>query len=201
MPERGFCPFRLLGSVKKFRISEKTGSAAHLAAFHADRQFYKRLFEMPCRRATIKTRPPSVSTSAINAAFSCGVHCRRRATAISSSTPTTPSGPSRRAQLPSEPCFRPRLTVQAGKQDIGGHGVQVKEDYRMNCMEAVDEMVRRLYIRSSAAMSLAGAVTMHSHGGACSPRAIQVIDNSYQKHPAGDIASRFADVQRARFVP
>lgn len=38
----------------------------------------------------------------------------------------------------------PISRLQAGKQDIGGHRVQVKEDYRMNCMEAVDELVRRL---------------------------------------------------------
>jgi hypothetical protein len=38
----------------------------------------------------------------------------------------------------------PISRLQAGKQDIGGHRVQVKEDYRMNCMDAVDEMVRRL---------------------------------------------------------
>jgi hypothetical protein len=38
----------------------------------------------------------------------------------------------------------PISRLQAGKQDIGGHRVQVREDYRMNCMEAVDELVRRL---------------------------------------------------------
>jgi cellulose biosynthesis protein BcsQ len=38
----------------------------------------------------------------------------------------------------------PISRLQAGKQDIGGHRVQVKEDYRMNCMDAVDELVRRL---------------------------------------------------------
>jgi cellulose biosynthesis protein BcsQ len=38
----------------------------------------------------------------------------------------------------------PISRLQAGKQDIGGHRVQVKEDYRMNCMEAVDALVQRL---------------------------------------------------------
>jgi cellulose biosynthesis protein BcsQ len=38
----------------------------------------------------------------------------------------------------------PISRLQAGKQDIGGHRVQVKEDYRKNCLDAVDELVRRL---------------------------------------------------------
>ena len=71
------------------------------------RQLYKRLFEMPCRHATIKTRPPSASTSAISAAFSSGVQRRRRSTTTSPSTPKTPSGPSRRTKLPSTPPPRP----------------------------------------------------------------------------------------------
>jgi cellulose biosynthesis protein BcsQ len=38
----------------------------------------------------------------------------------------------------------PISRLQAGKQDIGGHRVQVKEDYRLNCLGAIDELVRRL---------------------------------------------------------
>jgi hypothetical protein len=32
----------------------------------------------------------------------------------------------------------PISRLQAGKQDIGGHRVQVKEDYRLNCAQAID---------------------------------------------------------------
>jgi hypothetical protein len=38
----------------------------------------------------------------------------------------------------------PISRLQAGKQDIGGHRVQVKEDYRINCKNAVDLIVQRL---------------------------------------------------------
>lgn len=34
--------------------------------------------------------------------------------------------------------------LRAGKQDIGGHRVEVKEDYRQLCLEAVQDMVRTL---------------------------------------------------------
>jgi hypothetical protein len=35
-----------------------------------------------------------------------------------------------------------RLTY--GKQDIGGHRVQVKEDYRKKCAEAIDDLAAKL---------------------------------------------------------
>jgi cellulose biosynthesis protein BcsQ len=38
----------------------------------------------------------------------------------------------------------PISKLQAGKQDIGGHPVQVKEDYRLNCLDAVTELASRL---------------------------------------------------------
>jgi len=38
----------------------------------------------------------------------------------------------------------PIYRLQAGKQDIGGHRVQVKEDYRFNCEEAIDALVSKL---------------------------------------------------------
>ena len=38
----------------------------------------------------------------------------------------------------------PISRLQAGKQDIGGHRVQVKEDYRVNCQAAVDHIAQRL---------------------------------------------------------
>jgi hypothetical protein len=34
--------------------------------------------------------------------------------------------------------------LQAGKQDIGGRRVQVKEDYRLNCAEAIDQLAAML---------------------------------------------------------
>jgi cellulose biosynthesis protein BcsQ len=38
----------------------------------------------------------------------------------------------------------PISKLQAGKQDIGGHRVQVKEDYRLNCEKAIDQLARKL---------------------------------------------------------
>jgi hypothetical protein len=38
----------------------------------------------------------------------------------------------------------PIFRLQSGKQDIGGHRVQVKEDYRLNCEAAVADLVRKL---------------------------------------------------------
>jgi cellulose biosynthesis protein BcsQ len=38
----------------------------------------------------------------------------------------------------------PISRLQAGKQDIGGHRVQVKEDYRHNCHVAVDQLAKKL---------------------------------------------------------
>jgi cellulose biosynthesis protein BcsQ len=38
----------------------------------------------------------------------------------------------------------PISQLQAGKQDIGGHRVQVKEDYRHNCEVAVDNLAKKL---------------------------------------------------------
>ena len=38
----------------------------------------------------------------------------------------------------------PISRLQAGKQDIGGHRVQVKEDYRIECEMAVDQLAKRL---------------------------------------------------------
>jgi hypothetical protein len=34
--------------------------------------------------------------------------------------------------------------LQAGRQDIGGHRVQVKEDYRVNCEKAINELAAKL---------------------------------------------------------
>jgi cellulose biosynthesis protein BcsQ len=38
----------------------------------------------------------------------------------------------------------PISRLQAGKQDIGGHRVQVKEDYRRNCQNAIDNLAKKL---------------------------------------------------------
>ena len=38
----------------------------------------------------------------------------------------------------------PFYSLQDGKLDIGGHRVQVKEDYRDNCIEAIDDLVGKL---------------------------------------------------------
>jgi cellulose biosynthesis protein BcsQ len=38
----------------------------------------------------------------------------------------------------------PISRLHAGKQDIGGHRVQVKEDYRLNCLDAIDGLVAKL---------------------------------------------------------
>lgn len=38
----------------------------------------------------------------------------------------------------------PIYELTPGKQDIGGHRVQVKEDYRQNCEEAIDALVKAL---------------------------------------------------------
>jgi hypothetical protein len=38
----------------------------------------------------------------------------------------------------------PIFCLRAGKQDIGGHRVQVKEDYRHDCQVAVDQLTKRL---------------------------------------------------------
>ena len=61
------------------------------AAFHAERQLYSRLSEMPCRRATTATLPFSASTSSSSADFSAGLHFRRRVM-ISPSVTSPPSG-------------------------------------------------------------------------------------------------------------
>lgn len=38
----------------------------------------------------------------------------------------------------------PFSQLVAGKQDIGGHRVQVKEDYRINCLKAIDDLAKEL---------------------------------------------------------
>lgn len=38
----------------------------------------------------------------------------------------------------------PISKLQAGKQDIGGHRVQVKEDYRLNCQKAITTLAKML---------------------------------------------------------
>lgn len=38
----------------------------------------------------------------------------------------------------------PVFRLVAGKQDIGGHRVQVKEDYRKNCEKAIDDLAKKL---------------------------------------------------------
>jgi cellulose biosynthesis protein BcsQ len=38
----------------------------------------------------------------------------------------------------------PISRLQAGKQDIGGHRVQVKEDYRIECQKAIDQLAKKL---------------------------------------------------------
>jgi hypothetical protein len=38
----------------------------------------------------------------------------------------------------------PISRLQSGKQDIGGHRVQVKEDYRIECAKAIDQLAKRL---------------------------------------------------------
>ena len=38
----------------------------------------------------------------------------------------------------------PISQLQAGKQDIGGHRVQVKEDYRRDCAKAIDQLAAKL---------------------------------------------------------
>jgi cellulose biosynthesis protein BcsQ len=38
----------------------------------------------------------------------------------------------------------PISSLQPGKQDIGGHRVQVKEDYRLNCAKAITALMKKL---------------------------------------------------------
>lgn len=38
----------------------------------------------------------------------------------------------------------PIYKLRSGKQDIGGHRVQVKEDYRKNCLASIDALVAKL---------------------------------------------------------
>jgi cellulose biosynthesis protein BcsQ len=38
----------------------------------------------------------------------------------------------------------PFYELDSGKLDIGGHRVQIQEDYRLNCIEAVDGLVKKL---------------------------------------------------------
>src|SRR5262249_41732252 len=38
----------------------------------------------------------------------------------------------------------PFSRLQAGKQDIGGHRVQVRDDYRLECEAAVDQLAKKL---------------------------------------------------------
>ncbi len=38
----------------------------------------------------------------------------------------------------------PFSKLEAGKQSIGGHRVQVKEEYRLNCLKAIDDLVNKL---------------------------------------------------------
>ena len=38
----------------------------------------------------------------------------------------------------------PFSKLEAGKQNIGGHRVQVKEEYRKNCLKAIDDLVTKL---------------------------------------------------------
>ncbi len=38
----------------------------------------------------------------------------------------------------------PIFRLRAGKQEIGGHRVDVKEDYRVNCQDAIDHLVAKL---------------------------------------------------------
>ena len=38
----------------------------------------------------------------------------------------------------------PFSRLEAGKQNIGGHRVQVKEEYRKNCLKAIDDLVDKL---------------------------------------------------------
>ena len=73
----------------KSTVSDALSTRA--AAFHAERQLYSRLSEMPCRRATTATLPFSASTSSSSADFSAGLHFRRRVM-ISPSVTSPPSG-------------------------------------------------------------------------------------------------------------
>jgi predicted transcriptional regulator len=38
----------------------------------------------------------------------------------------------------------PFSKLEAGKQNIGGHRVQVKEEYRLNSLEAIDTLIKKL---------------------------------------------------------
>jgi cellulose biosynthesis protein BcsQ len=38
----------------------------------------------------------------------------------------------------------PFSKLESGKQDIGGHRVQVKEEYRQNCLQAIDDLIKKL---------------------------------------------------------
>lgn len=38
----------------------------------------------------------------------------------------------------------PFSRLSAGKQDIGGHRVQVKEEYRLDCLTAITDLAARL---------------------------------------------------------
>src|SRR6476659_6422566 len=87
------------------------------AALQADRQLYNRLAEIPCRRATILTWPPSASTSAISAAFCSGVQRRRRSTITSPATPSASFWTLQKEQAslrPLDPATR-RRPVQTGR--------------------------------------------------------------------------------------
>src|ERR1700733_10602517 len=73
----------------KSTVSDALSTQA--TAFHAERQLYSRLSEMPCRRATTATLPFSASTSSSSADFWAGLHFRRRVM-ISPSDTSPPSG-------------------------------------------------------------------------------------------------------------
>src|ERR1700733_9114546 len=72
----------------KSTVSDALSTQA--TAFHAERQLYSRLSEMPCRRATTATLPFSASTSSSSADFWAGLHFRRRVM-ISPSDTSPPS--------------------------------------------------------------------------------------------------------------
>jgi hypothetical protein len=110
--------------------------AATAAPLRADRQFYSRLSDIPCRCATRRTLPPSASTSANGAAFSCAPQIRRRSRGPRISTSDkrgsfwSPEGGSRDQQhrcRPGAPPLGPGRTLTLLPRARGGHDLDCFE--------------------------------------------------------------------------
>jgi hypothetical protein len=103
--------------------TNSTGSdtlTAAAATFRAERQLYSRLSEMPCRRATNATLPPSDSTSSSSADFWATLHFRRRVM-ISPSDTSPPSGALQKEAPQEQTIQMSRTSAQYG----AGHALTV----------------------------------------------------------------------------